>query len=128
MRDSLGRRRAATTRVARGDQLTHIANNHTIMLSHLDNDEDEADFLAFAATRFASTALLAPLENAKILQQVNYIPSDDYLASKGMLGDDSSSDARAGRDSTNTEGTEGLDDSDVGSWPDGWSRIASIIF
>src|SRR3954468_18738486 len=38
-----------------------------------------SDFLAFAVVRFFSLAAVSPLHVAKVLQQVNYVPCDDFL-------------------------------------------------
>ncbi|KAI9006928.1 mitochondrial carrier domain-containing protein [Hyaloraphidium curvatum] len=74
-------------------------------------DADGGSFLTFAGIRFASTALLSPLENAKILQQVSHIPSDDFMDSVGRGGP-----SNAARDNGADEpGKEANDDgSEVG--------------
>lgn len=86
----------------------------------MDHDEDSSGFLAFASIRFASTAILAPLENAKILQQVSYLPSDDFLAAKGYFASDPSSSGRDGSDH-DRQGGNGTRDADDASDDVGWA-------
>ena len=87
----------------------------------MDDIEDESSFLAFAGIRFGSTALLAPLDSAKILQQVNYIPSDDFLDSRGLRPASLATGARADEPGARDDAGPLDDGSDVG-----WPRHASF--
>ncbi|KAJ3342288.1 proteasome component pup2 [Gonapodya sp. JEL0774] len=52
---------------------------HNSQMTHNERDAGLGDLLVFGGVKFFTQALIAPFHVAKILQQVNYIPSDDFL-------------------------------------------------